>query len=302
MPLAFSSIQAIITSSWWGHSSRTSFAGTPDQPRWEKPYPRTQQYCSHILMPAFFFSHHNIIPLKIFLSGNCNPGSRAHIHPPHPSRARYCTQYGHKCDQHSSSRPKLLWQLQNCVWLYSNIIFRRQMPLDSSPNFEPCPPLLHNPKPISSQTMNPTQGRVRTCPSLPSTVQKLSNHLFVRCTWVQVGAWCSVPYIQVVWKIPLCSSQVASVYSAFFGQVQDLAFLPGAEAFVSAAEVVRRNSTDKGIMVWDFRSTAILSNQIYQVFIFSKSIMFNSVHSTISPVLIIIEGLRRREAYVPISL
>ena len=59
--------------------------------------------------------------------------------------------------------------------------------------------------------------------------------------------------------------QVASTYSAFFGQVQDIAFLPGGDEFISAAEVVRRNSTDKGIMVWDFRSTAILSNQIYQV-------------------------------------
>ena len=44
-----------------------------------------------------------------------------------------------------------------------------------------------------------------------------------------------------------------------------MAFLPGGDEFISAAEVVRRNSTDKGIMVWDFRSTAILSNQIYQV-------------------------------------
>ncbi|KAL9952484.1 hypothetical protein ACROYT_G039747 [Oculina patagonica] len=60
------------------------------------------------------------------------------------------------------------------------------------------------------------------------------------------------------------TGNVASTYSAFFGQVQDIAFLPGGEEFISAAEVVRRNSTDKGIMVWDFRSTAILSNQTYQ--------------------------------------
>ena len=44
--------------------------------------------------------------------------------------------------------------------------------------------------------------------------------------------------------------QVASTYSSFFGQVQGIAFLPGGEEFISAAEVVRRNSTDKGIMVW----------------------------------------------------
>lgn len=60
------------------------------------------------------------------------------------------------------------------------------------------------------------------------------------------------------------TGSVASTYSALFGQVQDMAFLPGAEEFISAAEVVRRNSTNKGIMVWDFRSTAVLSNQIYQ--------------------------------------
>lgn len=60
-------------------------------------------------------------------------------------------------------------------------------------------------------------------------------------------------------------SQITSTYSALFGQVQDIAFLPGGDEFVSAAEVVKRNSTDKGIMVWDFRSTAVLSNQIYQV-------------------------------------
>ncbi|KAJ7357827.1 WD repeat-containing protein 25 [Desmophyllum pertusum] len=60
------------------------------------------------------------------------------------------------------------------------------------------------------------------------------------------------------------TGNIASTFSAFFGQVQDIAFLPGGQEFISAAEVVRRNSTDKGIMVWDFRSTAILSNQIYQ--------------------------------------
>lgn len=60
-------------------------------------------------------------------------------------------------------------------------------------------------------------------------------------------------------------SQIVSEFQAPFGQVQDIAFLPGGEEFVSAAEVLRRNSTDKGIMVWDFRTTAIMSNQIYQV-------------------------------------
>ena len=45
--------------------------------------------------------------------------------------------------------------------------------------------------------------------------------------------------------------QITSTYSAFFGQVQDIAFLPGGDEFISAAEVIKRNSTDKGIMAWD---------------------------------------------------
>ena len=61
------------------------------------------------------------------------------------------------------------------------------------------------------------------------------------------------------------STKVVSKYQDYFGQVQDLIFLPGGEEFISAAEVVRRNATDKGIMAWDFKSTAVLSNQIYQV-------------------------------------
>ena len=61
------------------------------------------------------------------------------------------------------------------------------------------------------------------------------------------------------------TSQITSTYSALFGQVQDIACLHGGDEFVSAAEVVKRNSTDKGIMFWNFRSTAVLSNQIYQI-------------------------------------
>ncbi|CAB4041273.1 WD repeat-containing 25-like, partial [Paramuricea clavata] len=37
-------------------------------------------------------------------------------------------------------------------------------------------------------------------------------------------------------------------YKSFFGQIQDLAFLPDGQSFISAAEISRRNSTDKGIM------------------------------------------------------
>lgn len=53
-------------------------------------------------------------------------------------------------------------------------------------------------------------------------------------------------------------------YKSFFGQIQDLAFFPDGQSFISAAEILKRNSTDKGIMVWDYKASTILSNQVFQ--------------------------------------
>ena len=54
-------------------------------------------------------------------------------------------------------------------------------------------------------------------------------------------------------------------YKSFFGQVQDLIFHPDNQTFFSAAAVLKRNSLDKAIIAWDYKSTAIISNQISQV-------------------------------------
>ena len=54
-------------------------------------------------------------------------------------------------------------------------------------------------------------------------------------------------------------------YKSFFGQVQDIVFHPDNQIFFSAAEVLKRNSLDKAIIAWDYKSTAIISNQISQV-------------------------------------
>lgn len=67
-------------------------------------------------------------------------------------------------------------------------------------------------------------------------------------------------------------------YKSFFGQIQDLVFLPDGLSFVSAAEISRRNSTDKGIMVWDYKTSTILSNQVFQVHIVHGT----ALHSTYS--------------------
>ncbi|EDV23994.1 uncharacterized protein TRIADDRAFT_26634 [Trichoplax adhaerens] len=53
-------------------------------------------------------------------------------------------------------------------------------------------------------------------------------------------------------------------YIGTFGQLQDFAFLNGGSEFFSATDTVRRNSTDRALLAWDFKTGAILSNQIYQ--------------------------------------
>jgi len=53
-------------------------------------------------------------------------------------------------------------------------------------------------------------------------------------------------------------------YCSHFGEVQDLLFLPNEDLFVSSAAFTKKNSLDKTITVWDFKSSAIFSNHIYQ--------------------------------------
>ncbi|XP_022108558.1 WD repeat-containing protein 25-like isoform X2 [Acanthaster planci] len=52
-------------------------------------------------------------------------------------------------------------------------------------------------------------------------------------------------------------------YRGKLGQILDLEFLPGCEEFVSSCDVVSRDSANRTIMVWDLRSTAVVSNQLY---------------------------------------
>ena len=43
-------------------------------------------------------------------------------------------------------------------------------------------------------------------------------------------------------------------YQDGFGQVHDLAFLPGGKLFVSTAVATRRRNSDRGIIVWDLNT------------------------------------------------
>ena len=49
------------------------------------------------------------------------------------------------------------------------------------------------------------------------------------------------------------------------GQILDVQFLPGGTEFLSSCDEVSRNSANRTIMAWDFGTSAILSNQIYEV-------------------------------------
>jgi len=48
-----------------------------------------------------------------------------------------------------------------------------------------------------------------------------------------------------------------------FGSVQALEFINSGKQFVSSSDIMKRNSTDKSMIVWDFETGAVLSNQVY---------------------------------------
>ncbi|KAK7504306.1 hypothetical protein BaRGS_00004610 [Batillaria attramentaria] len=53
-------------------------------------------------------------------------------------------------------------------------------------------------------------------------------------------------------------------YKEQFGQVQDLVFRRDGQEVFSCSDIVTRDSADRSIMAWDFRTGVILSNQIFQ--------------------------------------
>ncbi|PVD26630.1 hypothetical protein C0Q70_14308 [Pomacea canaliculata] len=53
-------------------------------------------------------------------------------------------------------------------------------------------------------------------------------------------------------------------YKEHLGQVQDLMFSHDGQELFSCSEVVSRDSSDRSIMAWDFKTGVTLSNQIFQ--------------------------------------
>jgi len=80
-----------------------------------------------------------------------------------------------------------------------------------------------------------------------------------------------VQCIDVMHNENLCHDSVKivmyaqSVLRIFARQVQDLCFLDDGGQFLSCNDIVGRDSPDRTIMIWDFSSAAVLSNQMFHV-------------------------------------
>jgi len=69
-------------------------------------------------------------------------------------------------------------------------------------------------------------------------------------------------YGVVCWDVR--SNSVIKKFMGQFGQVQGLAFINNGNELITCSDITKRNSLDKAILVWDWKTTALLSNQVYQ--------------------------------------
>lgn len=60
------------------------------------------------------------------------------------------------------------------------------------------------------------------------------------------------------------SGKAVNTYKGTDGQILDLEFLAGNVEMVASADVVKKNSSSETVVVWDYRSAVVRSNQIYQ--------------------------------------
>ncbi len=58
--------------------------------------------------------------------------------------------------------------------------------------------------------------------------------------------------------------KIIQIFFFFYVKVQDLLFLNENE-FISSGDVIFKESAEYALMVWDFETSAVLSNQIYHV-------------------------------------
>lgn len=62
----------------------------------------------------------------------------------------------------------------------------------------------------------------------------------------------------------LRSKRIVNAYKGADGQILDLEFLTNNMEMVASADVVKKNSSSETVVVWDYRSAIVRSNQVYQ--------------------------------------
>ena len=62
----------------------------------------------------------------------------------------------------------------------------------------------------------------------------------------------------------LRSDRAVNTYKGADGQILDLEFLVNNSEMVASADVVKKNSSSETVVVWDYRSAVVRSNQVYQ--------------------------------------
>jgi len=58
--------------------------------------------------------------------------------------------------------------------------------------------------------------------------------------------------------------KIVRVFKERFGQIQSLEFIKNGKELLTCSDITKRNSLDRAILVWDWESSCVLSNQVYQ--------------------------------------
>ncbi|XP_050404910.1 WD repeat-containing protein 25 isoform X1 [Patella vulgata] len=110
---------------------------------------------------------------------------------------------------------------------------------------------------------------VLTCVQTGSVIKRLDHDGYVFCckyhpcnpNLIITGSTNRI----LSWDLRIPDNPVSQfTYKDKLGQIQDLLFSHNGETVFSCSDVVTQNSSDKNIMAWDFKTTSILSNQIYE--------------------------------------
>ncbi|KAK2825966.1 hypothetical protein Q5P01_020180 [Channa striata] len=97
-------------------------------------------------------------------------------------------------------------------------------------------------------------------------IVKLGNQFKVMCAVLHPSnpdVFLCGGYSSVVQAWDSRSSKMVNVYKAGIQQTLDILFLRGGVDFITSTDCVSRDSADRTLIAWDYKTTAKVSNQIY---------------------------------------